>query len=47
MGCNGSNDMINITMKLLEKGYSDEDIAKIWGGNVLRVMNAVQKGAQK
>lgn len=47
IGCNGSNDMINITMKLLEKGYSDEDIAKIWGGNVLRVMNAVQKGAQK
>lgn len=47
IGCNGSNDMINITMKLLEKGYTDEDIAKIWGGNFLRVMATVQKGAQK
>lgn len=47
IGCNGSNDMINITMKLIEKGYSDEDIAKIWGGNFLRVMATVQKGTQK
>ncbi len=43
IGCNGSNDMINITVKLIERGYSDEDIAKLWGGNFLRVMDAVQK----
>lgn len=46
IGCNGSNDMINITVKLLERGYSDEDIAKIWGGNFLRVMDAVQGAAK-
>jgi microsomal dipeptidase-like Zn-dependent dipeptidase/gamma-glutamyl-gamma-aminobutyrate hydrolase PuuD len=42
IGCIGSNDMINITVKLLERGYSEEDIAKIWGGNFLRVMTTVQ-----
>ena len=47
IGCNGSNDMINITVKLLERGYSDEDIAKIWGGNFLRVMSAVQTATEK
>ena len=40
-GCTGDNDMINITVKLLEKGYSEEDIRKIWGGNFFRVMNLV------
>lgn len=42
-GCMGDNDMINITVKLLERGYSEEDIRKIWGGNFFRVMNQVQK----
>jgi len=42
IGCSGSNDMINITCKLLEKNYSPEDIAKIWGGNFLRVLTQVQ-----
>ena len=40
-GCAGDNDMINITVKLIEKGYSEEDIRKIWGGNFFRVMNEV------
>ena len=40
-GCTGDNDMINITMKLIEKGYSEEDIRKIWGANFFRVMNQV------
>ena len=41
LGCNGDNDMINITVKLLEKGYSEEDIRKIWGGNFFRVLGQV------
>ena len=40
-GCTGDNDMINITVKLIEKGYSEEDIRKIWGANFFRVMNQV------
>lgn len=42
IGCDGANDLIQITVKLLEKGYSEEDIAKIWGENLLRVMKSVQ-----
>lgn len=42
IGCNGANDLIQITVKLLEKGYSEKDIEKIWGENLLRVMKSVQ-----
>jgi membrane dipeptidase len=37
----------NLTRKLLEKGYSAEDIRKIYGGNILRVMRAVEKVAKE
>lgn len=40
LGCKGSNDMIRITVKLLEKGYTEPELKKIWGGNFFRVMNA-------
>jgi membrane dipeptidase len=33
----------NLTRALLEKGYSAEDIRKIYGANVLRVMRAVER----
>ena len=42
IGCRASNELINITMKLLELGYTDQDIRKIWGGNFFRVMREVQ-----
>lgn len=42
IGCKATNELINITVKLLEKGYSEKDIEKIWGGNFLRVLNNVQ-----
>jgi len=34
-----------VTAELLRRGYSVEDIAKIWGLNVLRVMRAVEAAA--
>jgi len=37
----------NLTRALLEKGYSAEDIKKVYGGNLLRVMRAVEKGAEQ
>jgi membrane dipeptidase len=37
----------NLTRALLEKGYSAEDIRKIYGGNILRVMRAVEGEARK
>lgn len=39
LGCKASNDMIRITVKLLEKGYTEEMLRKIWGANFFRVMN--------
>jgi membrane dipeptidase len=33
----------NLTRALLEKGYSAEDIRKIYGGNTLRLMHAVER----
>lgn len=42
IGCRASNELINITVRLLKAGYSENDIAKIWGGNLLRVMAHVQ-----
>jgi membrane dipeptidase len=37
----------NLTRALLEKGYSAEDIRKIYGGNTLRVMRAAEAQAKK
>lgn len=47
IGCNGVNDLIQVTVKLIEKGYKEEDIQKIWGGNLLRVMKSVQHKKSK
>ena len=42
IGCQHAGQLLNITAGLIERGYSEEEIAKIWGGNFLRVMNEVQ-----
>ncbi len=36
-------DLPNLTRELLRRGYNESDVAKILGGNVLRVMEEVQK----
>ncbi|MBK4998711.1 membrane dipeptidase [Pseudomonas sp. S31] len=36
----------NVTAELMQRGYSDEDIAKLWGGNFLRAWEAAQKAAK-
>ncbi len=33
-----------ITEELVRRGYSAKDIEKIWGGNIMRVLAAVEKG---
>lgn len=45
IGMNGDNDLIQLTVKLIEKGYSEEDLSKLWGGNLMRVLNEVQAAA--
>ncbi|MDR2810811.1 MAG: gamma-glutamyl-gamma-aminobutyrate hydrolase family protein [Tannerellaceae bacterium] len=46
-GCWASNELIHLTTRLLKEGYREADIQKIWGGNLLRVMNAVQSAAEQ
>ncbi|MNC00419.1 Membrane dipeptidase [compost metagenome] len=36
----------NVTAELISRGYSDADIAKLWGGNFLRVWDQVQKSSR-
>ena len=43
IGCRAANELIQITMRLIALGFDTEKIRKIWGGNLLRVMQAVQK----
>jgi membrane dipeptidase len=38
-------DLPNLTAELLRRGYSESDVAKILGGNILRVMEEVERGA--
>lgn len=37
-----ASETFNVTLELVRRGYSEEDIAKIWGENVLRVLDEVQ-----
>ena len=37
IGCAATNELINITVRLLQEGYTEEEIQKIWGGNWIRV----------
>ena len=37
-----ASEALGVTAALLERGYSEEDIAKIWGGNFLRVLRAAE-----
>lgn len=41
-GLADSSDLINFTLHLLRRRYSERDIARIWGSNWLRVMAQVQ-----
>jgi microsomal dipeptidase-like Zn-dependent dipeptidase len=39
-------DTRNVTAELLQRGYSEADIAKLWGGNFMRVWQQVQDSAK-
>ncbi|MEM1190922.1 MAG: dipeptidase [Pseudomonadota bacterium] len=42
-----ASEVMNITIELVRRGYSEEQIAKIWGGNLMRVFRDVQAVAEK
>ena len=37
-GWNDASETFNVTLELVKRGYTEEQIAKIWSGNLLRVM---------
>ncbi len=39
-GWDDASETLNVTWELLRRGYSEEQIAALWGGNVLRVLRA-------
>ena len=41
------SEVMNITIELVKRGYSEEQIQKIWGGNIMRVLGEVQEIAQQ
>ena len=46
-GWQDASETFNVTLELVKRGYSEEEIAKIWGGNLLRVLDDVQAIAKK
>jgi membrane dipeptidase len=46
-GCEDVSGMIHVTEELIRRGYTDADIAKIWGGNFMRVFSKVMESAGK
>ena len=46
-GWKDASETFNITYELVRRGYKEEEIAKLWGLNLLRVMEAVETVASK
>jgi membrane dipeptidase len=46
-GWNGADETFNVTLELVRRGYTEEQIGKLWSGNLLRVMDDVQKVAKQ
>jgi membrane dipeptidase len=45
-GWNSAAETFNVTLELVRRGYTEEQIAKIWSGNLLRVWGEVEKVAK-
>jgi membrane dipeptidase len=45
-GWNGADETFNVTVELVRRGYTEAQIAKLWSGNLLRVMEQVERVAK-
>lgn len=41
-GWSDASETMNVTAELIKRGYSESEIEKLWGGNLLRVLDEVQ-----
>jgi membrane dipeptidase len=46
-GWNGADETFNVTLELVRRNYTEAQIAKLWSGNLLRVLDQVQAVAKK
>lgn len=44
-GWRSATETFNVTLELVRRGYTEEQIAKLWSGNLLRVMEEVERVA--
>ena len=47
VGWNDASETGNVTLELVRRGYSEEEIAKLWGGNLLRVLREAERIASE
>lgn len=47
VGWNDASETPNVTTELVRRGYTEEEIAKLWGGNLLRVWREVERVAEQ
>jgi membrane dipeptidase len=45
-GCADVSEMPNITAEMLKRGYTEEEVNEVWGGNFFRVFRLVEEYAQ-
>ncbi|PTX43152.1 membrane dipeptidase/D-alanyl-D-alanine dipeptidase [Christiangramia gaetbulicola] len=46
-GWQDASETLNVTIELVKRGYSEEEIKKLWGENLLRVLDEVQAVAKE
>ncbi len=46
-GWNSAAETFNVTLELVRRGYTEEQIGKIWSGNLLRVWSDAEKIAKE
>ena len=43
IGWNDASETFNVTLELVRRGYTEDQIGTLWGGNILRVLDALQR----
>jgi len=46
-GWNDASETFNVTLELVKRGYTENQISKLWSGNLLRVLDECQKIAKE
>ena len=46
-GWNDASESLNVTLELVRRGYTEVEIEMLWSGNLLRVLDAVQRVSEE